>query len=320
MPLDPELVETIQRIVDARIEPIRVHREEHEEVKAAVRRLEESHARVEDELGRLTAAQRETQESLVRFQQSTEEHLGALAKAQARTDERLEQLVGAQARTDERLEQLAGAQARTDERLEQLAGTVEQLAGTVKQLVGTVKQLVEGMLDLRQEVASLSRRLAEGMQDLRQEIGGLSQRFFGAVGDLRREVGGLSQRIGTDLEEIGRIVVAEFLREEEGIELSSLEGRYFRMDGEEIEVDLYGEGRRGSDLVVVIGECKARVYPREIESFYRQSERIASSLAKPVIRVVYCQRAHPDAERFAREKGIIFVPWSYQHRIWAQSA
>jgi prefoldin subunit 5 len=338
MALDPDLLETIHRIIDSRIEPIRVHREEHEELKAAVRRLEESHTRVEEELAGLARAQRETQESLLSFQRTTEEHLNALTEAQVRIEQRLEALAQAQTRTEQRLEELAQAQARTEQRLEELAQaqarTEEALARTnqrVEELAQAQARTEEALARTNQRVEELAQaqaRTEEALARTNQRLEELAQaqtrteqalaQLAEAVRDLRREVGGLSERVGADLEEIGRIVAAEFLREQEGIEVPSLEGRFLRLDGEEIEVDLFGEGRRGDESVVVIGECKARVYPREIQTFHRRSERLARSLGKPVVRVVYCQRVHPDAERFAREAGIIFVPWSYQHRIWAQ--
>jgi predicted nucleic acid-binding Zn-ribbon protein len=261
MAIDPQLLETIHRLIDSRIEPIRVHREEHEELKAAVRRLEESMARVEDQIERLAAALRETQESLVRFQRSTEERLNALAEAQARTERRLEELAQAQARTEQRLEQLAQgqadlvqAQARTERRLEELA-----------------------QAQIRTEEAV--RELARGMLDL------------------RRQVGGLSERVGSDLEGIRHIVAAAFLREQEGVELPALEGRYLRVDGEEVEFDLYGEGRRGGEAVVVLGECKARAPPRWRKGLGAESPARRRRLAAEQA----VRRQHPGAA--ARKRG-----------------
>jgi hypothetical protein len=293
MAMDRELREAIERLIDERIEPIRVRREEHEELKAGQRRLEDAHARVEDELARLAAAQRETQESLVRFQHEFQKQLQALAEAQAATDRSLKELA-----------------ARTDRRFEEILREMRESAAL------SDRRFEEMIREMRESAARTDRRFEEMTREIR-ELSARTDRRFEA---LQREVGGLGDRLGSDLEEIGRIVVADYLREQEGIELASLEGRFLRVDGEEVELDIFGEGRRAGEAVLVIGECKARVFPRELEAFARRTEPLGRSSGKPLVRAVYCQRVHPDAERFARETGIILVPWSYQHRIWARGA
>ncbi|MDR7555558.1 MAG: hypothetical protein QN157_08130 [Armatimonadota bacterium] len=144
-----------------------------------------------------------------------------LAAAQQRTETRLEQLAAAQQRTETRLEQLAAAQQRTETRLEQLAAAqqrtethLEQLADAQRRTEGQVTRLVEEM-----------HRLAEAQRET------------------ARQLGTLAETLGFTLEDLAREVAPAYLEKHCGIRVGALERRFLTVDGEEVEVDLYGEGR-----------------------------------------------------------------------------
>ncbi len=172
-----------------------------------------------------------------------------LAAAQARTEQRLEQLAQAQARTEQRLEQLAQAQARTEQRLEQLA----QAQARTEQRMDRVE-------------AALT-RLAEAQARTEQ-----------ALQQLATQVGALAENIGYGLEDIARLVLPGYLQKRYGITVERLERRLFQADGQVVEVDLYGEGRRAKRRVVVLGEVKSRIYAREVQQFQRLLQTIAPQL------------------------------------------
>ncbi len=175
-----------------------------------------------------------------------------LAAAQARTEATLERLAQAQARTEQRLEalavrvdQLAEAQARTEQRLEALAARVDQLA--------QAQARTEERLTLLEAVVE---RLAE------------------SVHQLATQVGALAENIGYGLEDIARLVLPSYLKQRYGVKVERLERRLFHVDGQVIDVDLYAEGTRDQQRVVVVGEVKARIYGREVGQFQQLLEAV----------------------------------------------
>ncbi len=180
------------------------------------------------------------------FQQLSQT-VAQLAQAQARTEQRLEELAQAQARTEQRLEQLAQAQVRTDERLGRLEAAQEQTQQALRQL------------------AEAQARTEQALQQL------------------VIQVGALSENVGYGLEDIARVVLPGYLKHRYGIELERLECRIFRVDGQVIEVDLYGEGKQERRRVVVLGEVKSRIYAREVSQFQKNIEAVQAQLpAEPV--------------------------------------
>lgn len=83
------------------------------------------------------------------------------------------------------------------------------------------------------------------------------------------------------------------------------------VDSEEIEVNLYAEGERRGKPLVVIGECKSRIYGREVESFYSSIKTLIKTLDKEPILVLFGFLIHPSAPKSVSEKNIILLA-SYQ--------
>lgn len=227
--LTKELYETIIRIVDDRVESIKVSREEYDRLRDAV------------------------------FE---------LAQAQKRTEERVEELAQAQKRTEERLDELAQAQKRTEERVEILAQRVDELAQAQKRTEDAVHQLAKA-------------------------------------------VGALSDLIGYSLEDIARVVLPGYLERHLKIKVDELERKFFVVDSKEIEINLYAEGEREGKPVVVIGECRSRIYGGDVDSFYTNVEPLIKTIDKEILLVLFGFLIHPSASKKAEEKNIILVA-SYQ--------
>ncbi len=51
-----------------------------------------------------------------------------------------------------------------------------------------------------------------------------------------------------------------YLAHHYGISVVATDRRFFTVDGQEVEVDLYGEGRRDVEAVAVVGEVRNRIY------------------------------------------------------------
>jgi predicted nuclease with TOPRIM domain len=191
-----------------------------------------------------------------------------LAQAQARTEQRLEELAQAQARTEERLdrleaavERLAEAQARTEERVDRLEAAVERLAEAQARTEERVDRLEAAV-----------ERLAEAQARTEQ-----------ALQQLATQVGALSDNVGYGLEDIARVVLPGYLKQRYGVTVERLERRIFPIDGQQFDIDLYAEGRRGRRRIVVLGEVKARIYAREVHHFQQVLQAVRPQLpAEPM--------------------------------------
>jgi hypothetical protein len=160
---------------------------------------------------------------------------------------------------------------------------------TLTQRVDSLEQshikLTESLNTLTQRVDSLEQshiKLTESLNTLTQRVDSLEQSHIKLteslntltqrVDSLAKEVGSLSSTIGFGLEDIAKVVVPGWLYRHEGIEVE-LERKIIYVDGEEIDLNLYGEGVKNGKKIVVIGEAKHRIYGDDVRSSIGNSER-----------------------------------------------
>jgi len=166
-------------------------------------------------------------------------------------------------------------------------------------LIITVNKLADRVNDLALAQMKTEERL--------NQLALIVDKLVSGINSLRLEVGRLSETIGFGLEDIARTILPNWLYKHLNIEIESLERRFFRIDGEEIEVNLYGVGRRGSVRVVVLGEVKSRIYGRDVEAFYSKLKKLSGVVGVDVIPVMFGYLIHPSAEVKAGELGIFLV-------------
>ena len=141
----------------------------------------------------------------------------------------VQELAQAQARTGQWVHELVQAQARTEQRVDELA-----------QAQARTEQQIE--------------KLVEAQQNLAQQVGRLSD------------------TIGFGLEDIAKVVLPGYLYRHFGIRLEGVLGEelnrhFFHINGTDVEINLYGEGERDGQRVVVLGEAKSRIYGNDVEKF-----------------------------------------------------
>jgi len=270
-----ELYRAIVTIVDDRVREIRVTREDFDRLTQTVAQLAQAQARTEQRL-----------EELAQAQARTEQRLNELAQAQARTEQRLEELAQAQARTDAAVQQLVQAQARTEQRVEQLEGAMQRLAEAqarteerLDRLEAAVERLAEAQARTEERVDRLEaavERLAEAQARTEQ-----------ALQQLATQVGALSDNVGYGLEDIARVVLPGYLKQRYGVTVERLERRIFPIDGQQFDIDLYAEGRRGRRRIVVLGEVKARIYAREVHHFQQVLQAVRPQLPAEPLPVLF---------------------------------
>ena len=303
-----ELYKAVVAVVDERMREIRVTREDFDALRDAVSGLAQAQARTETRLGELAQAQARTEarlEELAQAQARTETRLGELAQAQARTEARLEELAQAQARTEARLGELAQAQARTETRLGELA----QAQARTEARVGGLEQAME---QLAQAQARTEARVG-GLEQAIEQLAQAQIRTEKTLRSLAQEVGALSQNIGYGLEDIARVVLPGYLERRYKIKVARLERRLFRVDGEVVDFDLYGEGSRDGKPIVVLGEVKSRIYGREVGQFLARLSEVRSQVEGEVVPLMFGYFVDLSAAEAAGEEVLLVA--SYQPAV-----
>jgi predicted nuclease with TOPRIM domain len=164
--------------------------------------------------------------------------------------------------------------------------------------------------EIVKELAQEQKKLAQGLEELAQA----QKETQKTLKELTINVSRLGEVLGFGLEDIARVMVPGYLLRHEKIEIEGeLSRNFFVVDGKEIEVNLYGEGKRESVEVVIIGEVKTRIYEREAKSFLScVVEPIRSIIKdKELYPLMFAYFIHPSAQALANLHGIHLIA-SYQ--------
>lgn len=168
------------------------------------------------------------------------------------------------------------------------------------------------LLEQHPEWKSLLRASLLGDELLRlpaavEELAEAQRRTERAVGLLAQQVGRLSDVVGFTLEELARELAPAYLAERYGIRVSWLERQFFVLDGEEVEIDFYGEGTRDGERIVVISEARSRIYGRDVESLARKAMDLAPQLASTQVPALFGYVIHPSAREVAARTGALVI-------------
>ncbi len=227
----------------------------------------------------------------------------ALIRTQDRVEESLENLMKA-------VNELAEAQKRTEERLDNLTETVNKLAEAQKRTEERVNELAEAQKRTEERLDNLTEtvnKLAEAQKRTEESVNKLSV----AVENLQKEVGSLSSTIGFSLEDVARKLVPAYLEKKFKIRMKSeLDRKFFKINGDEIEINFFGIGENEEGELYIIGESKSRLYSSEVNKFYNNVKKIEKTLDKQYVLFIFGFYIHPSAQEVA-EKNNIEVIFSY---------
>ncbi|MBS7618789.1 hypothetical protein KEJ25_09385 [Candidatus Bathyarchaeota archaeon] len=183
---------------------------------------------------------------------------------------------------------------------------LEDLKSSMKSLTDAVDRLTEAQKLTEDRLNRLTERvdkLAEAQLRTEDHVKQLAV----AVSNLAKEVGRLSDVVGFGLEDVAKVVVPGWLYRHERIEVE-LERKFVYVDGELIEVNLYGDGRRDGEDVIVVGECKSRIYEREVREFAEKLDKLVKAFqGRRMYTFMFGFLIHPSAEEEARERGITLI-------------
>ncbi|MEW5766429.1 MAG: hypothetical protein AB1797_02210 [bacterium] len=321
MAISAELYDLVVKIVDERVEKSDIIRQDFSELRGIVAELAQAQKAAEGRLTgveraieKLAQAQKASEDRLTRVEQAIEK----LAQAQQRTEERVEELAQAQKASEDRLtrveqiiQELAQAQKASEERLTRVEQAIQELAQAQKASEERLTRVEQAIQELAQAQKASEERLTRVEQAI-EELAQAQKKTEEALAALSVNVGRLSDNIGFGLEDIARLVLPGYLERHLHIFVEELTRKFFVVDSKEVEIDLYGEGKReDGEEVIILGESKSRIYGREAADFAKQAILVEQSLQKPVIKVMFGYYIHPTASEVARENDILLVA-SYQ--------
>lgn len=167
--------------------------------------------------------------------------------------------------------------------------------------------------DVVEELAQAQRRTEQRVEELAQAQGRTEEaveRLVGAQRELSVAVGKLSDNLGYGIEDIGRVVLPGYLERHFDINVvGELDRKFFFVNGKEIELNLYGEGLKDGNKVIILGEAKARIYRGEVKEFIKAISKLTFEDA--VFKLMFGFLVHPSATEVAKSEGIVLVA-SYQ--------
>jgi len=191
----------------------------------------------------------------------------------------VERLASAQVGTEEALKELAAAQKETDQSLKELAGRTEE----------SLKELAAAQRETEKALAELA--AAQTRTD--------------------QQVGRLGDNIGFGLEDIAWVVAPGYLLRHHGIKMGEFDRGYLNANGHPVEIDLYAEGRRNGKKVIILGEVKSRIHPREVKKFAGIIDKLKPHLGSSVFSLMFAYWIHAAASLEAKKRHIELIV-SYQ--------
>jgi DNA repair exonuclease SbcCD ATPase subunit len=264
--------------------------------------LRSGQVRLENGLAKLEETQARLQEAIEKL---TESHNKLIERhvSLEKTVERLTERQGA----------LEGAFQKLAERHDILEKAVEKLTESHNKLVESHNKLIERHDILEKTVEKLTEshnKLVERHDSLEKAIERLTEaqaRTENALQELFKQVGKLSETIGFGLEDIARVVIPGWLYKHEKIEVEEFTRKFIIIDGEEIEINLYGEGRKEGAKIIILGEVRSRIYLNDVERFSKIVEKIKKKIEGNTYELMFGYYIHPSAEEEAKKKKISLI-------------
>ncbi|WP_456409011.1 hypothetical protein, partial [Caldithrix abyssi] len=196
------------------------------------------------------------------------------------------------------------AQKRTEQRLDELAGRVNELAEAQKRTEQRVNELTEAQKRTEQRLEEL----AQAQKQTELQVQKLTRR----VGNIEDQLGGISNTIGYSLEDRSFEPLRKLLEDEFAIKVPRLIRRNIVYpSGKFDEINIYGEGRKNGDEIIVIGESKAQFGLKDVKQFLKLLARVKKHLDKPIFPLALAYQFHPRAEEELKNQKIKYY-WSYE--------
>ncbi|MBS7659049.1 hypothetical protein KEJ20_07900 [Candidatus Bathyarchaeota archaeon] len=196
-----------------------------------------------------------------------------------------------------------------DQRISEIKVTREDF----NRLIKIVEALAEAQKRTESVIATLGERV-ERLEKVVEALAEAQKRTEDTVTRLTIAVGSLSDTIGYGLEDVAKVMLPSWLEKHEKIKVKELERRFIEVDGEEVEVDLYGEGIKGRYLITVIGEVKSKIDVGDVKKFMSKLDKIGKALKnRRILPLMFGYWFHPSASILGKKNGIrVIAPYQKQ--------
>ncbi|MFH1859485.1 MAG: chordopoxvirus fusion protein, partial [bacterium] len=194
----------------------------------------------------------------------------------------------------------------TREDFSELKEIIKDLGKSQRELAEAQKRTevgIEELVEAQKRTEVKVEELAEAQKETQHELCELVCEHK----KTRKQLGGLSGTVGYILEDRAYKGLPELLKKDYGI---IVQGRLKRgyvpnEKNEMIEVNIIGEAIRDNKRVTIIGEGKSQLSKNNIDRFIKiRLERLAGVFEEIFPVLVAYMISEPDAEEYAREKGI----------------
>ena len=194
---------------------------------------------------------------------------------------------------------------RTEENFQRVWDSIGALAEAQRRTEGRVGELVEAQKRTEERLGVLGEGLevlAEAQRRTEEEL----RKLIEDHRETRRQLGGLAQAIGYTLENESYRALPLLLKRDYGILVKERlrRGYLTDVDGREIEVNIYGEGKHDGKRVMIIGECKSQLSKNDIDRFIRRKlEGLRGVVGVEIFPVLVTHMiSSKDVEEYAKQK------------------
>lgn len=198
----------------------------------------------------------------------------------------------------------------TREDFNTLKNSIEDLTRHINELSQAQKRTEERLNELALAQSGLA--LAQKKTEERLNELALAQKETEhALKELTKQVGRLSDTVGYGIEDIARVVLPSYLQRHYKVKISEPERKFIYVDGKEMEINLYAEGTKGKQKIVMLGEAKSRLGSDDVERFLSNVMLVEQKIKANCLRVMFGFYVHSTAQEIAKPNKIILVA-SYQ--------
>ena len=124
---------------------------------------------------------------------------------------------------------------------------------------------------------------------------------------MKTEVKSLSDTVGLGLEDLGSAVLPSYIERTYGISAVTFSRKFITIDGKGIEINLYAEGKRDGETIILLGEAKNRIRKAEVSKYIKRITALKDYFDKPLFLFMFGYWIHPSAEELAKDNGIELI-------------
>jgi hypothetical protein len=290
------------------------------QLETLIRELRADYHRIDERLARLVQVTEQHSEQIARLVQVTEQHSVQIAELRATTERHSEQI----AENTRAIAELRAVVEKHSEQIAENTRAIAELRAVVEKHSEQIAENTRAIAELRAVVEKHSEQIARNTQAIErleravEELVKAEQRLTRRTDDIARQLGGISMNIGYFLENEAYEALPPLLERDYGVRVLTPLTRDFVEDdkGNEYEVNIFGEGERDGERVLIVGECKTQLSKQEIDRFLRRKikpvQRIFSGRAVFPVMVGHAVTSK-QVQRYAQERGVA-VYLSYQFR------